>query len=79
MADKTTLNVVIGASLAKGFNSIIDSGTSKFKEIGSAIKNMEKNSALTGSAIDKLKLRYDSFLGSLNKQQQIIQKRGFYR
>ena len=79
MADKTTLNVVIGSSLAKGFNSILDSGTSKFKEVGSAIKSMEKNSALTGSAINKLKLRYDSLLGSLNKQQQIIQKRGFYR
>lgn len=79
MAGNATLNVVIGASLSNGFKSVLDSSTSKFKEIGGAIKNIEKNSALTGSAISKLKSQYDSLLGSVNKQQQIIQKRGFYR
>ena len=73
------LLITIGAALSGGFNSVISGSTSKLKEVGSVIKNMERQSVLSASAVDKLKLRYNSLLGSINKQQAIIQKRAFYR
>lgn len=73
------LLITIGAALSGGFNSVISGSTSKLKEVGSVIKNMERQSILSASAVDKLKLRYNSLLGSINKQQAIIQKRAFYR
>jgi TP901 family phage tail tape measure protein len=73
------LSVVIGAALSSGFNSAISGSTSKIGKIGAAIKDMEKQSALSARALDNLKTRYNSFLGSLSKQQAIIQKRSFYR
>jgi TP901 family phage tail tape measure protein len=81
MASSVThqLTVAIGAALSGSFNSIMSSSTSKISKIGTAIKDMEKSSALSARSLDNLKLRYNSFLGSLNKQQAIIQKRAFYR
>lgn len=73
------LLITIGAALSGGFNSVISGSTSKLKEVGNVIKNMERQSILGASALDKLKLRYNSFLGSVNKQQVILQKRAFYR
>jgi TP901 family phage tail tape measure protein len=81
MASNVThqLTVAIGAALSGSFSSVTSDATSKISKIGSAIKNLEKNSSLSAASIDKLKSRYNSFLGSLDKQQQIIQKRAFYR
>ncbi len=77
--NKKQLLITIGAALSGGFNSVISGSTSKLKEVGNVIKNMERQSILGASAVDKLKLRYNSFLGSVNKQQAILQKRAFYR
>jgi TP901 family phage tail tape measure protein len=73
------LTVAIGAALSGSFSSVTSGATSKISKIGTAIKDMEKSSALSARSLDNLKLRYNSFLGSLNKQQAIIQKRAFYR
>ena len=80
MADnKHQLLVTIGAALSNGFNSVISDSNSKIKSIGSAIKDLEKQSVIGASSITKLKNRYNSLLGSINKQQAVIQKRGFYQ
>ena len=76
---KKELLITIGAALSGGFNSVISGSTSKLKGIGAAIKEMEKNSLLGASSLNKLKDRYNSLIGSMNKQQAIIQRRGFYR
>ena len=73
------LTVAIGAALSGSFSSVTSGATSKIRAVGAAIKDMEKSSALSARSLDNLKLRYNSFFGSLNKQQAIIQKRAFYR
>ena len=77
--NKHQLLVTIGATLSGGFSSVVSSSTSKLKEVGNVIKDMERQSTLSASALDKLKIRYNSLLGSVNKQQAILQKRAFYR
>lgn len=77
--NKHQLLVTIGAALSSGFNSVISGSSSKIKSFGSVIKELEKQSVLSAASVDKLKTRYNSLLGSLNKQQAIISKRGFYR
>ena len=77
--NKHQLLVTIGATLSSGFSSVVSSSTSKLKEVGNVIKDMERQSVLSTSAVDKLKIRYNSLLGSVNKQQAILQKRAFYR
>lgn len=77
--NKHQLFVTIGATLSSGFSSVVSSSTSKLKEVGNVIKDMEKQSVLSASAVDKLQIRYNSLLGSMNKQQAILQKRAFYR
>ncbi|MDR2107139.1 MAG: phage tail tape measure protein [Holosporaceae bacterium] len=81
MANNAThqLTVAIGAALSGSFGSVTSGATSKIGKIGAAVKDLEKNSTLSARSLDNLKLRYNSFLGSLNKQQAIIQKRAFYR
>jgi TP901 family phage tail tape measure protein len=81
MANNVThqLTVAIGAALSGSFSSITSDATSKISKIGTAIKDMEKQSVLSVGTIDRLKSRYNSFLGSMNQQQAIIQKRAFYR
>lgn len=73
------LSIVIGAALGSGFNSAISGSTSKIGQIGAAIKDMEKQSTLSGRSLESLKSKYNSFLASMNNQQRIIQKRAFYR
>lgn len=77
--NKHQLLVTIGAALSSGFNSVISGRSSKIKSVGSVIKDLEKQSVLSASSIDKLKTRYNSLLGSMNKQHAIIAKRGLYR
>lgn len=77
--NKHQLLVTIGAALSSGFNSVISGSSSKIKSVGSVIKDLEKQSVLSAASIDKLKTRYNSLLGSINKQQSIIAQRGFYR
>ena len=77
--NKHQLLITIGAALSGGFNAAISGSTSKLKAVGSVIKDMEKQSLLGAASLDKLKNRYNSLLGSINKQQMILQKRGFYR
>jgi TP901 family phage tail tape measure protein len=81
MANETThqLKIAIGAALSGSFSSVTSDATSKISKIGTAIKDMEKQSTLSAGTIDRLKSRYNSFLGSMDKQQAIIQKRAFYR
>jgi TP901 family phage tail tape measure protein len=81
MASNVThqLTVAIGAALSGSFSSVTSGATSKISKIGAAIKDMEKSSVLSARSIDKLKNRYNSFLGSLNSRQAILQKRAFYR
>jgi TP901 family phage tail tape measure protein len=73
------LTVAIGAALSSSFSSVTSDATSKISKIGAAIKDMEKQSTLSVGTIDRLKSRYNSFLGSMNQQQAIVQKRAFYR
>ena len=77
--NKHQLLVTIGATLSSGFSSVVSGSTSKLKEVGNVIKDMERQSVLSASAVDKLKIRYNSLLGLMNKQQAILQKRAFYR
>ena len=77
--NKHQLLVTIGATLSGGFSSVVSKSTSKLKEVGNVIKDMERQSVLSTSAVDKLKIRYNSLLGSVNKQQAILGKRAFYR
>ena len=77
--NKKQLLITIGAALGNNFNAVISGSTSKLKSIGAAIKDMEKQSLLGASSLNKLKDRYNSLLGSMNRQQTIVQKRGFYR
>jgi TP901 family phage tail tape measure protein len=81
MASETThqLKIAIGAALSGSFSSVMADSTSKISKIGTAIKDMEKQSVLSVGTINRLKSRYNSFLGSMDKQQAIIQKRAFYR
>lgn len=79
MANKQQLTVTIGAALSAGFNSIISGSSSKIKGIGSVIKDLEKQSVVTGSALTSLKNKYNSLLGSINRQQSIIARRENYR
>jgi TP901 family phage tail tape measure protein len=73
------LTVAIGAALGGSFSSVTSGATSKISKIGTAISDMEKQSTLSVGTINRLKSRYNSFLGSMNQQQAIIQKRAFYR
>jgi TP901 family phage tail tape measure protein len=73
------LTVAIGAALSGSFKSVTSDATSRIGKIGTAIKDMEKQSTLSVGTIDRLKSHYNSFLGSMDKQQAIIQKRAFYR
>ena len=77
--NKHQLTITIGATLSSGFSAAISGSSSKLKEVGNIIKDMEKQSVLSASAVDKLKIRYNSLLGSMNRQQAILQKRSFYR
>ena len=77
--NKHQLFVIIGAALSSGFNSAITGSTSKIKGLGAAIQDMEKKSVLSASSFSKMGEQYNSLLGSINKQQAIIQKRAFYR
>jgi UDP-N-acetylglucosamine 4,6-dehydratase (inverting) len=81
MASEMThqLKIAIGAALSGSFSSVMSDSTSKISKIGTAIKGMEKQSVLSVGTVDRLKSRYNSFLGSMDKQQAIIQKRAFYR
>ena len=40
--NKKQLLITIGAALSGGFNSVISGSTSKLKEVGNVIKNMER-------------------------------------
>lgn len=77
--NKHQLLITIGAALSGSFSSVISGSTSKIGRLGGAIKDIEKQSATSGAAIDKLKTRYDSLLKSVDKQQGIVEKRGFYK
>lgn len=77
--NKHQLNVVIGATLNSGFSSAVGGSTAKIQKLGGAIQTLEKNSAVTGKALDKLKNQHTSLLTAMNRQQAIVQKRGFYR
>lgn len=77
--NKHQVIVTIGAALSSGFSSVVSGSTSKLREVGNVIKDMEQQSVISASAVDKLKIRYNSLLGSMNKQQAILQKRAFYR
>ncbi|MBR1734605.1 MAG: phage tail tape measure protein [Alphaproteobacteria bacterium] len=79
MAGNQQLLVTIGAALSSGFNSVISGSTSKIKQIGGAIKDLEKNSLVSAGSLEKLKTQYNSLLGSINKQQMILSKRANYR
>lgn len=77
--NKKQVLITIGAALSNSFGSVISGSTSKLKGLGNAIKELEKNSLVSASSIDKLKTQYNSLLSSMNKRQAAIQKRGFYR
>lgn len=79
LENKHQLIVTIGAALSNSFNSIISGSSSKIKQLGGVIKDLEKQSVLSGSALEKLKLQYNSLLGSINKQQAISRQRALYR
>lgn len=73
------LTVIIGAALSSGFNSVISGSSSKLKRIGGVIKDLEKQSSVSGSAIETLKNKYNSLLGSMNSQQAILARRENYK
>lgn len=78
-SDKHRLMITIGAALAGTFESAVSGASSKIKGVGSAIKELENQSLVSGNALDKLKTRYNSLLASINDQKAIKQKRGYYR
>ena len=78
-ANNHQLIVTIGAVLSSGFNSIVSGSSSKLKQIGSVIKDLEKQSLVSGSAITHLKKQYNSLLGTMNRQQEILSRRENYR
>lgn len=78
-SDKHKLMITIGAALSGTFESAVSGASSKIKGVGSAIKELENQSLVSGNALKKLKTRYNSLLASLNDQQAIKQKRGYYR
>ena len=73
------LLVTIGATLSSGFNSVVSGSTSKLKQVGSVIKDLEKQSLVSSSAITYLKKQYNSLLGTMNRQQEILSRRENYR
>jgi TP901 family phage tail tape measure protein len=81
MASNVThqLTIAIGAALSGSFSSVMSGSTAQIRGVGTVIKDLEKQSVLSGAAIDKLKNQYNSLLGSLNNQQAILQKRAGYR
>ena len=77
--NKHQLLITIGAALSGSFGSVVSNSTSKIKQVGGAIKDLERQSILSGSAVESLSRKYNSLLSSLDRKQEIIQKRGFYR
>ena len=77
--NKNQLLITIGAALGNNFNAVISGSTSKLKQVGAAIKDMETSSLLGATSLNKLKTQYNSLLGSMNRSQAINQRRGFYR
>lgn len=77
--NKHQLMVTIGAALSGGFEAVVSGASSRIKGVGGAIKELEKQSLISGSAMEKLKGRYNSLLASMNDQQAIKQKRAQYR
>lgn len=77
--NKHKLWVTIGAALDSGFNAAVSKSTSKIKQIGGVIQNIEKQSVLSSRAIIKLKSRYGSLMETMNRQESILQKRSFYQ
>ena len=78
-ANNHQLIVTIGAALSSGFNSVVSGSSSKLKQVGSVIKDLEKQSLISSSAIANLKNQYNSLLGSMNRQQEILARRENYR
>ena len=77
--NKHKLWVTIGAALDSGFNAAVSKSTSKIKQIGGVIQNIEKQSVLSSRAITTLKSRYGSLMETMNRQESILQKRSFYQ
>ena len=78
-ANNHQLIVTIGAVLSSGFNSVVSGSSSKLKQVGSVIKDLEKQSIVSSSAITNLKNQYNSLLGSMSRQQEILARRENYR
>lgn len=78
-ANNHQLIVTIGAALSSGFNSVVSGSSSKLKQVGSVIKDLEKQSLISSSAIANLKNQYNSLLGSMSRQQEILARRENYR
>jgi TP901 family phage tail tape measure protein len=77
--NKHKLWVTIGAALNSGFNAAVSKSTSKIKQIGGVIQNIEKQSVLSSRAVTTLKSRYGSLMETMNRQESILQKRSFYQ
>lgn len=73
------LTMIIGAALSSGFNSVISGSFSKLKPIGWVVKDLEKQSLVSGAAIVALKNKYNSLLGAMNRQQGILTGRENYK
>ena len=78
-SDNKQLTITIGATLSAAFNSVISGSTSKLNQVGTVIKGLEKQSTLSATAIGRLKTQYNSLLGSINRQQAILNKRADYQ
>ena len=60
--NKHQLLITIGAALSGSFGSVVSNSTSKIKQVGGAIKDLERQSILSSSAVESLSRKYNSLL-----------------
>lgn len=77
--NRHNLMITIGATLGGSFSSVVTGSTTQIQKLGGVIKNLEFQSTVGVSALDRLKVRYNSLMTSINRQQSILAKRDFYK
>lgn len=80
MAEKKyQITVKIGAALDSGFNSAFSGSTAKIRQIGVAIKDVDRKAALASKSVGKMASHTDRMLTSLNGGKQLFATPDFYR
>lgn len=70
MADKNSnVQIVIGAALSSGFNTVFSGASNRIGQLGKVIKDLKATGELGAASIKKLETRYGSLIATMNARQ----------